>query len=228
MVLSFVFAESALELVPREIARSTEVVADARRREREPTEVLLDRSFHQGAMQKLKDSEKRGRPDLVHVALLGVTGTPLYLEGRVKVFVHTWPDVVVELAERTRIPKNYLRFRGLMEKALAGSEDGLVEAYPASMSTLLRDRLRPSLTMGFSVQGGMRDLVEVGKELAGEKDPCVVVGGFPHGHFSRHTLELLDSLVRVDERPLEAHVVSARLVYEVERAGKSPTIKSRQ
>ena len=108
LVLNFVLAESALELVPRELAGARAVVADSKRRGKPPTEILLDRSFHHSAMGKLKDSEKRGRPDLVHVALLSVTGTPLYLDGEVRVYVHTWPDVVVELAEKTRIPKMQL------------------------------------------------------------------------------------------------------------------------
>ena len=111
MKLNFVLAESALELVPKEILRSPAVASDARRREVDGARILLDRSLHHSAMAKLRDSEKRGRPDLVHVALLSVTGTPLYLDGSVKVFVHTNQDMVLELAEKTRIPKSYFRFR---------------------------------------------------------------------------------------------------------------------
>ena len=108
--------ESALELVPKEIRKQPAVVSDARRRQKDASEILLDRSFHHSAMAKLRDSEKRGRPDLVHVALLSVTGTPLYAEGRVKAFVHTYDGLVLEIAEKTRIPKNYLRFRGLWRR----------------------------------------------------------------------------------------------------------------
>ena len=97
-MLNFVLAESALELVPKEIRRLPAVTSDSRRREKDPSEILLDRSFHHSAMERLKDSEKRGRPDLVHGTLLSVTGTPLYLGGKVKVFVHTFADLVVEIA----------------------------------------------------------------------------------------------------------------------------------
>jgi len=125
-LLNFVLAESALELVPKEIRKQPAVSSDARRREKDSSEILLDRSFHHSAMAKLKDSEKRGRPDLVHGALLSVTGTPLYLEGKVRVYVHTYDDVVVEVLPKTRIPKSYLRFRGLMEQVLSGKGDRLV------------------------------------------------------------------------------------------------------
>lgn len=218
MLLNFVLAESALELVPGEVRRSQDVVADAKRREKDPSDILLDRSFHDSAMLKLKDSEKRGRPDLVHVALLSVTGTPLYLEGNVRVFVHTYPDVVLEMEKATRIPKNYFRFRGLMEKALAERpEEGLVKVYEGGVGEVLSG-VSPDAVVGLSVQGKMTGLRSLAERLALKGNPTVVVGGFAHGHFSPRTLKAIGSLERVDPKPLEAHVVASRLVYEVERA----------
>jgi rRNA small subunit pseudouridine methyltransferase Nep1 len=218
-LLNFVLAESALELVPKEISRSPAVVNDSKRREKKASEILLDRSFHHSAMPRLKDSEKRGRPDLVHVALLSVTGTPLYLEGRVRLFVHTYPDLVVELAEKTRIPKNYLRFRGLMEKALVERpRGGLIRTYSAGVDELVRKKNGSDLVIGLSVQGMQADARLVASRVASAKNPCVVVGGFPHGHFSKEVLASVDELVRIDSRPLEAHVVASRVVYEIEKA----------
>jgi rRNA small subunit pseudouridine methyltransferase Nep1 len=218
-LLNLVFAESALELVPKEIASSPAVVSDSKRRGRKATEILLDRSFHHSAMGRLKDSEKRGRPDLVHAALLSVTGTPLYLDGRVKVFVHTYPGLVLEIAEKTRIPKNYIRFRGLMEEALVGMPaEGLVRAYPMGIKELVRKKIAADAVLGLSVQGKASTFEELAKMIVGAKEPCVVVGGFPHGHLSKETLSVIDELLRVNLRPLEAHVVVSRLVYEVEKA----------
>ncbi|HEY6282563.1 MAG TPA: ribosome biogenesis protein [Nitrososphaerales archaeon] len=218
-MLNFVLAESALELVPREICGRPAVVSDSRRREMTASNIILDRSFHHSAMSRLKDSEKRGRPDLVHVALLSVTGTPLYLDGSVRVFVHTYPGVVLQLAEKTRIPKNYLRFRGLMEKALVERpREGLVRTYLAGVGELVRKKLGCDLVLGLSVQGKQSNAGEVGKRVASAKNPCVIVGGFPHGHFSKEVLASADELVRIDTRPLEAHVVASRVVYEIEKA----------
>jgi rRNA small subunit pseudouridine methyltransferase Nep1 len=218
-LLSFVLAESALELVPKEIRGSPSVASDARRRGVDPSGILLDRSFHHSAMTRLRDSERRGRPDLVHVTLLNVTGTPLYLEGRVKVYVHTRDDVIVEFREKTRIPKNYLRFRGLMEKVLVERPEGeLVSARNAGLKELVRKALSPDFVVGLSVQGSPMEPGMLGKQLAVIEEACVIVGGFPRGHFSPSTLSLVEELVRIDDRPLEAHVVAARVVYEVERA----------
>jgi rRNA small subunit pseudouridine methyltransferase Nep1 len=218
-LLSFVLAESALELVPKEIRSAPAVVSDSKRRGMESSEILLDRSFHHSAMPRLKDSEKRGRPDLVHVALLSVTGTPLYLDGEVKVFIHTCAHVVVEIAEKTRIPKSYIRFRGLMEEALLERPlDGLVTVYPGRMDELVRRKLASDLVLGLSVQGKQSTAAEVGARVVDAKNPSVVVGGFPRGHFSKEVLESVDELLRIDSRPLEAHVVASRVVYEIEKS----------
>ena len=217
-MLNFVLAESALELVPKEIRKSPAVASDANRRGIDASRILLDRSFHHSAMERLKDSEKRGRPDLVHGALLSVTGTPLYLEGRVSVFVHTYGDVVVSIQPKTRIPKRYLRFWGLMEQALSGRGDGLVTVRESKITDFVRKELAPDVTVGLSVQGERMELEDLAGRLMAADNPCVIVGGFPHGHFSPETLSVIDELVRIHEMPLEAHVVTSRLLYEFEKA----------
>ncbi|MDG7007696.1 MAG: ribosome biogenesis protein [Nitrososphaerota archaeon] len=216
-MLNFVLAESALELIPREIQNSPAVASDARRRGVDAARILLDRSFHHSAMERLEDSEKRGRPDLVHGTLLSVTGTPLYLEGRVKALVHTYPNLVLDIAPKTRIPKSYIRFRGLMEKALAGEDVSLVRARRSGLRELVKT-IAPDIVFGLSVQGKRTELEELAGKLMAADDPCVLVGGFPHGHFTPETLSVVDELVRVHEMPLEAHVVTSRLLYEFEKA----------
>lgn len=219
-MLSLILADSALELIPRELWKSPAVANDAKRLGLEPSGMLLDRSFHHSAMLRLKDVEKRGRPDLVHAALLSVTGTPLYLEGKARVYVHTPQGVALEIAEKTRIPKHYIRFRGLMEQALMekGAAD-LVKAKRMPFRDLLRS-IGPDRVFGFSVQGKSLSLPELAARVSQATTPAVVIGGFPHGHFSKEVVGALDELVRIDAKPLEAHVVVARVVYEVEMAGR--------
>jgi len=225
-LLNFVLAESALELVPKEIRRQPAVLSDARRRGKDASEILMDRSFHHSAMAKLKDSEKRGRPDLVHVTLLNVTGAPLYLDGSVRIFVHTYDDLVIEIAEKTRIPKNYLRFRSLMEKVLVERPNqGLIKVNPMGFKELVRMTSSDEV-VGLSVQGKTMSLEGLAKMVMAAKSPSVVVGGFPHGHFLPETLSVMDQIVRMDTRPLEAHVVASRVIYEVEKAEAGSTIKS--
>ena len=216
-MLNLVLAESALELVPKEIRRHPSVVNDSKRRGREASGIVLGRSFHHSAMARLDDSEKRGRPDLVHVALLNATGAPLYQDGSARVFVHTYDDLVLEIAPKTRIPKNYMRFRGLMEEALVERpRNGLVQVRPMNVRELA-GRLGAGPVVGLSVQGKKTEIGELARSMAAAKGPMILVGGFPHGHFSPETLGALDQLVRIHQRPLEAHVVVSRVLYEMEK-----------
>jgi len=215
--LNVVVAEAALELVPTELQRTTVVRNDSLRRGVNPSRMLLDRSFHHVAMLKLKDDFKRGRPDIVHATLLSLTSTPLYLDGFVTVYVHTHGDIVLEIKEGTRLPKSYLRFRGLMEKVLSeGGGEGLITMRKATIRELLKD-IQPDWVCGLSTQGVSMSLEELSGKVIARKNPCIMIGGFPHGHFSSETLKQVDELVRIHSRPLEAHVVAARLLYVIEK-----------
>jgi rRNA small subunit pseudouridine methyltransferase Nep1 len=87
-------------------------------------------------------------------------------------------------------------------------------------------RIAPDVVLGLSVQGKMMLLEELAEKISTAKNPCVIVGGFPHGHFSKETLAAVNQLVRIHAKPLEAHVVASRVIYEAEKAGMGSTIKS--
>jgi len=218
--LHFVIAEAALELIPEALWRESSVRRDAERRAQEPCGILLDRSVHHSAMLKLGDGYRRGRPDLVHLTLLNVTSTPLHQEGKARVYIQTIDDSVLEFGEGARPPKSYARFRNLVEKLLVERpEEGLVRVRKATLPQLLKG-LGADFAAGLSVQGVPERLEELAGELALRKDPAVVVGGFPRGHFLPRDLKAFDRLVRIDDRALDAHVVAARVVYEIEKATK--------
>jgi len=216
-VLNLIIAEAALELIPSQIRGRASIRNDARRRCVDPGTMLLDRSLHHAAMLKLDEHYKRGRPDLVHLTLLSATSSPLYQDGQVKVYIHTREDIVLELKERTRPPKSYARFRDLMEHILEERpESGLITVYTSSVRQLLK-RIGQGPSFGLSIQGERQGLDQLASELEQAKNPSVLVGGFPRGHFAPETVRSVDRLIRIDERSLDAHVVVARLIYEVEK-----------
>ncbi|MDA4128777.1 MAG: ribosome biogenesis protein [Thaumarchaeota archaeon] len=218
-MLNLVLAESALELIPGEIRSHPAIVNDSKRRGKSPSEILLDRSLHHAAMLKLKDGHKRGRPDLVHSALLSITCSPVFLDGEVKLYVHTFGDVVLDLKEGTRLPKSYDRFRNLMEKSLAERASGdLIRVYGKSVVDLFKSVIRPSNVVALSIEGKFIDPRDLARELVNSRNPALVIGGFPHGHFDQSTIKPADEIVRIHERSLDAHVVASRMIYEVERA----------
>ena len=220
MTLHVILAESALELVPGSLRGHPAVRSHARRLGRDPSDMLLDVSWHYGAMKQMPDAQRRGRPDLVHFAILSATATPLYRAGLARLYVHTVQDAVVRFSAHTRIPKSYHRFEGLFAQLLRQGSvrsegETLLEAAPSTVRQLV-ESIRPTGTAGLSVRGSdtMRDA------LAGLGDePCVVIGGFQRGGFGEATAEVLDCTCRMSPQPLESHVVMSRLLYDMERAG---------
>lgn len=217
-MLHFVIGEAALEVVPKSLWRDPSVKSDVARRGVEPGGILLDRSVHHAGMMRLEDGYRRGRPDLVHLTLLSVTSTPLHQEGNARVYIHTINDDVLEFGDGARPPKSYARFRNLAEKLLVERpESGLVRVRDQQLPELLK-AIGTDEGVGLSVQGEPVGPEGLAGELVRRKDPVVVVGGFPRGHFLTRDVRAFDRMVRIDRRPMDAHVVAARVVYEVEKA----------
>jgi rRNA small subunit pseudouridine methyltransferase Nep1 len=58
------------------------------------------------------------RPDIVHQCLLTLLDSPLSRAGRLQVFIRTTKNVLIEVNPKTRIPRTYRRFAGLMVQLL--------------------------------------------------------------------------------------------------------------
>ena len=115
-MLSLILAESSLELVPKELQNHNSVISHSKKLGKKPSEIILDNSWHFGAMKGIKNEIKRGRPDLVHFSLLEATSIPLYYEKKISIYVHTIDDKVIFIGDDVRLPKSYHRFIGLIEK----------------------------------------------------------------------------------------------------------------
>ena len=218
-MLSLVIAEASLELVPRELHNHNAITAYCKKMGKRPGEVLLDNSWHFGAMKGLKNEFKRGRPDLVHFCLLEACTIPLYQEDEISVYVHTIDDKVISVGQGVRFPKSYHRFAGIMEqlfakKRIESEGQTLFEMQNMKLPELI-DQLEPDQVIGLSSEGKKSSYEGVARMCTDET--CLVIGGFPKGEFFDSTKNMIDSLLSVDENPLEAHVVVARTLYEYEK-----------
>jgi len=220
-LLVLILVESAIETVPETLWGHPAVKNHARRREKPPRQLVLDRSYHHAAMKALPNNEKRGRPDIVHFVLLEALGSPLNKEGLLQTYVHTLNDLVISVNPETRLPRNYNRFIGLMEQLF---QDGRV---PPSGKALLRlgrktlpelvEEVKPNYTLAFTREGEKRTLEEALSKASSVQKLAVLIGGFPHGHFTKTTLQLANEVVCIDKEPLDAWTVVSRVVYEYER-----------
>jgi rRNA small subunit pseudouridine methyltransferase Nep1 len=223
-LLILVLAESALETVPESLWTQKSVQRYARLRQKLPRFVLLDRSYHHAAMKELEQSEKRGRPDIVHFALLEALGSPLNKEGLLQIYVHTIKDFVITVDPSTRLPKNCNRFVSLMEQLFEygrvppqTTENALLLLKRRTLQQLIRE-IKPSYVLAFSRLGKPCTLEEAVSKISGEDKPVVIVGAFPHGHFSETAVRLTNDLVSIDSEMLETWTVTSRIIYEFERA----------
>lgn len=212
-------AESALELVPKELQRHNSVLAYSKRTGKKPSEILLDISWHFAAMRGIKNEIKRGRPDLIHFCLLECCSIPLYFKNKLRVYVHTIDDKVIFVGENVRLPKSYHRFIGLIEKLylkgkIKEGDKQLLELKDMTFGNLI-DEIKPKKIVGLSIKGKTSSYEKFAQEL--DNDTCVVIGGFSKGHFSDMVLKRITKLVSVDKDPLEAHIVISRVLYEYEK-----------
>jgi rRNA small subunit pseudouridine methyltransferase Nep1 len=246
-MISLVIAEAALETVPAQILDQPSVRNHAKRMGKPADQTLLDRSYHHSAMvhANLKSQWKRGRPDLVHFALIEAVSTPLFMTGRLNIYLHTINDRLISIGANLRIPKSYFRFEALMidlfkKKIIRPSNDNDYEdnSYNVdgneknpnknillqlhedmTFSKVIKNIVKPSRVIGLSTAGVQSNAKSiVAENISVESTDCAfVIGGFAKGHFSNNIIALLDRVYSIAQYRLEAHVVIARMLYECEK-----------
>jgi len=218
-MISVILVESALELVPSELKHHPSVISHARKLGKHSSEILLDNSWHFAAMKGIENEIKRGRPDLVHFSILEATTIPLYLQNKMKLYVHTIEDKVISFGQNVHIPKSYHRFAGVIEKLyrekqVVANDDVLLKIKNQTFSELLH-QINSSKVIGFSTKGKMSSYEKIAAEIL--DDTCIVFGGFQKGHFSELIENKISDLYSVGDESFEGHVVVARILYEYEK-----------
>lgn len=182
-------------MVPQEFWSHPAVVANARKRGKRPSQVLLDSSIHHSMFKDPYEKSRRGRPDIVHQFLLLGLDSLLNMDGGLRLWVHTRNDELIDVAPDTRLPKNYSRYQGLFEELLVS------KAVPSSSRPLLRvhsgfdvrraiERIRGDGDLGIVLMhdsGERRELTSFFSEtisMAPNRDILCVIGGFSIGDFA--------------------------------------------
>lgn len=218
-MLSLILTESSLELVPKEIQNHKSVISHCQKLGKKPSEILLDNSWHFAAMKGIDNEIKRGRPDLVHFSLLEACSIPLFYEKKISVYVHTINDKVIFVGNDVRLPKSYHRFAGLIEKLydekfIEANGTKLLEIKDMKFNQLI-EKISPDRIVGLSTQGILSSCEDVAKKLT--DDSCIIIGGFPKGHFSDSIRKKIEYLINVNKKSLESHIVISRILYEYEK-----------
>lgn len=233
----FLYVESSIELIPKSLINHPDVHAYAKKRRKKPFEIILDETYHYRALNQsnLPKKEKRGRPDILHRALLLLQDSMLNHYGVMQIFIHTINDEIIFVDPKTRIPRHYLRFIGLFEKLLTDRkikrsrkfdrccDNILLAVIPTKLDRLIQ-AISPDITIGFSKRGRLiRNFEEYMGVLISNllrKKSYIrilnIIGGFPKGYFSEEINRLLDTVISLAERSLSTSYVTCRLITHYE------------
>ena len=218
-MITIILVESSLELIPKELYKHSSVTSYSKKFKKISSQTLLDNSWHFGAMKGLDNEIKRGRPDIVHLTLLSLCTTPAFYENKIKVFVHTINNEIIYINNKTKLPKSYHRFQGLMEKLfftkkIQAEDEILMELKQSSLSELL-SKIQPNHIIGLTTKGQKNTIEKIVKQIP--ENSCILIGGFQKGHFSNETQRIIDKSFSINDLSLEAHIVASRFVYEYEK-----------
>jgi len=222
-MLHIVLLETALELVPHEISAKKDIQKHAYRRKKRPNELLLDQSYHGQAMTKLKDGDRRGRPDILYFCLQSVLETPLCKEGLLSLHIHLYDGRIIEVNPEVRVPRNYERFVGLMEQLLLTGQVP-PEGQPflrisnktlQSLVSELTSSHDESLSL-LAVEGGRHTSLQSMVDLlpSSTQIPVVVgIGAFPHGDFHSDARSLFKMHIELDVEVMMAWHVCTEVLW---------------
>jgi rRNA small subunit pseudouridine methyltransferase Nep1 len=219
---SIILEEASLELVPEKFRKHDSCKLVENRFGISPELQILDDNFHHQLIAKLSNREKRGRPDIVHFALLDITSTPAYMEGLVEVYVHTINNSTIKILSGVRLPRTFQRFCGVMAKVLSGKmeekEKELFEIKNEQVIDQLVSLIDSDRVVCLTSEGVPKDLPSFVKGIHSKREKATwIVGGFPRGHFGDDVKSLATDVISISKYSLTAHVVTARLCYVIEQ-----------
>jgi len=200
-MITFILADAQLELIPEKLLAAPSVKRRARERRREAAHLLLDQAVDHRAMRDLPDGDRRGRPDIVHFALLMLQDSPI----EKRVLIHTCGDALVRVRADLRPPRSQPKFYQLCEDLL---RQGKVPADREPLMTVETD-WHLWKVLAAEAKGPIVLLDEAGElartpafaELArANSDITVVVGAFPRGPWREKPK--VDRTVRVGDKPV--------------------------
>jgi len=218
-MLTLILAEAELELMPAELTRHPAVIAHARQRRKQPTQILLDSNYHHPAMTTLPEGRRRGRPDITHLFLLTTLESIVNKQGQLNIIIHTRNDMLITVNPETRIMRNYERFLGLIETLF---EKHVVPDEQHPLLTLRQniplpqaiEQLHADVIITFSKDGSSIILSDYFNELKKQKKQHLlcIIGGFPSGKFHTDLTTITTDIFSLYPEMLPAWTVASEIL----------------
>ena len=212
-------AEAEVEMMPAELTRHPAVIAHARQRKKQPSQILLDSNYHHSAMTTLLEGRRRGRPDITHLFLLTALESIVNKQGLLHVVVHTRNNMVITVNPETRIMRNYERFLGLMETlfdkhVVPDEKHPLLSLRQNITLTQAIEEVQADVVISFSKEGSSVILPDYFKELKKQKKHHLlcIIGGFPSGAFHTDLTTITTAIFSLYPDMLPAWTVASEIL----------------
>ena len=179
---------------------------------------LLNSEEHQNLLRKHKKDVADYRPDITHQCLLTLLDSPLNRSGHLQVYIHTQKNVLIEVNPKTRIPRTFSRFSGLMVQLLhklSVRSTGGGEKLLNVIKNPITDHL-PVKCQRIGMSGDAKETVKLSdwvQSLPPEEPVVFWVGAVSHGE---DKFDHVEKLISVSSYPLSASVVCSKICNSFE------------
>ena len=147
------------------------------------------------------------RPDICHQALLAILDSPLNKAGRVKaIYVNTQKNVLFRVSPKTRVPRTFKRFCGLiaqlLQKLSVRASNGPEKLMQVVKQPVTRYFPAGARRVGFSFSAPeVKKLPDYVKSLPEDATVVFTVGAMAHGKVD---VAYTDDFISVSQYPLSA------------------------
>ncbi len=218
-MLHLILVDTALELIPKAHHKHPSVIRGIQRFRNAGK--LLDSSLHHSLMPALKDSQKRGRPDILHHFMLDGLSSIANSKHQLGLHFHCSSGVYT-IDPQLRCPRDTPRFKGLMYQLL---NIGHIPQHPPyfisrsqlSLADFISDELQPAAVFKMTREGDLMSFQAALQLIADSDrtsslDVVVLVGGFQKSHFSAEIKEIPGHKIALGTRGYDSWAVINRIL----------------
>ena len=219
--MHLILTETALELIPKSLGKQPSTIKNMKKFGRAGE--ILDTTLHHSIMHSLKNSQKRGRPDILHHFLLDALGSPANLKGFLEIYFQC-ASGFYKVSSEMKCPRDYIRFKGLMYQLIRkgqvppNQQPYLISRMDLDLKDWIKNNFSDNNTFIFSVNGKEASLESITSKFFNESNKCaVLIGGFQKSHFSEDILKLPSQIFALSDRGYDSWIVTNRVLAKFEQ-----------
>ena len=172
------------------------------------------------------------RPDILHHSLLQLLDSPLNHSNLLRIYISSQDNQLIELNEKTRLPRTFKRFTGLICQLL--QKMTIKSTHNETLIRIVKNPIQKHMPANtryivLSDEGELQRVDDFltefkAKQLKEHEDIniCFIVGAIPHGNdkFLVDGVDISDYKLSLSEFPLSAALSCAKLIDGIERFEK--------